>query len=182
MAMQAIPEEKSMLLVDEKEIDFIELYSKYFSRVNSYVHYRINERNDADDITSLIFEKMLINLTEFKPEIAPISSWIFCISRNTVIDYYRHRHLSQLHFISLEASSEPENNGPNPEDLLVLNETKQQLSQALVQLTNRERQIIVLKYWEDLSNKDISKKMGISESNTGVILYRALKRLKEILE
>ena len=70
----------------------------------------------------------------------------------------------------------------DPCDVAAFNETQQKLLNALTTLSRRESDIIALKFWSGFSNREIAKITGISESNTGVILFRAMQRLRIILE
>jgi RNA polymerase sigma factor (sigma-70 family) len=70
---------------------------------------------------------------------------------------------------------------PAIEENVFLNETKGQLLGALKQLSIREQNIIALKFWGDLTNRQIAHMMKLSENNVAVILFRALKRLRKIL-
>lgn len=159
---------------------FIELYNAYFSRVYNYVHYRVNDFHDADDLTSQIFTKLLTKLKYYRPEKAPFSVWIFTIARNTVTDYYRRRVRNT--YTSLEETVELTDSGFSPDDAVASKEMRQHLHSALAALGQREQEIIALKFWSGCTNRDIAKLIGISESNTGVILFRAIRRLRQILE
>ena len=70
----------------------------------------------------------------------------------------------------------------NIDDAVMTRELRQHLHKALASLSEREREIIALKFWSGCTNRDIAKFIGISESNTGVILFRAMGRLRQILE
>jgi RNA polymerase sigma-70 factor (ECF subfamily) len=159
---------------------FTELYNDYFPRVYNYVHYRVADFHAAEDLTSQIFEKLFSRLKYYQSEKAAFSTWLFSIARNTITDYYRSR--MRTNFTSLEITAELIDSEPGPDDMAAVNETQQHLLKALASLNQRERDIIALKFWSGCSNRDIAKFVGISESNTGIILFRAMKRLRKILE
>ena len=175
-------EETSLIALanDQDDHIFIELYNGYFPRVYNYVHYRVNDFHDADDITSQIFTKLFTKLKNYRPEKAPFSAWVFGIARNTITDYYRH--LSRNPSTPLEETGDFMDSRPSPDEAVAADEMRQQLHRALASLSQREREIIALKFWSGFSNRDIAGLMGISESNTGVILFRAMRRLRLILE
>lgn len=182
MVMPTQTEEISLaaLANDQDDRTFIELYNSYFPRVYNYVHYRINDFHDADDLTSQIFAKLFSKLKYYQPERAPFSAWIFSIARNTVTDYYRRLRLNPS--TPLEETGELMDFRPSPDEAVASDEMRQHLHRALASLSQREREVIALKFWSGFSNRDIAGLMGISESNTGVILYRAMRRLRLILE
>lgn len=181
MVMLTQSEEKPLsFLANEDENAFTELYNYYFPRVYNYVHYRVDDFYAADDLTSQIFEKMFSRLNYYRSGKATFSAWLFSIARNTITDYYRSRRRTQ--YTCLELTAEIIDLQPDPADTVIFNETQQHLRKALASLTKRERDIIALKFWSGSSNRDIAGLIGISESNTGVILFRALRRLRIILE
>lgn len=159
---------------------FAELYNYYFPRVYNYVHYRVNDFHICDDLTSQIFEKLFSRLKYYQAGKAAFSAWLFSIARNTIADYYRSQ--ARTRCTSLEITAEITNFELDPSDIVTFNETQQHLIKALASLTQRERDIIALKFWSGSSNKDIAILVGISESNTAVILFRAMRRLRIILE
>lgn len=181
MAMLNQAEETSLMaLADNDGSAFTKLYLYYFPRVYNYVYYRVNDSHTADDLTSQIFEKLFSKRGYYQAEKNTFSAWLFSIARNTITDYYRSR--TRTRFTSLEISAEIIDSKPNPSDIVVSNETQQHLRNALASLNRRDRDIIGLKFWSGLSNKDIARFLEISESNVGVILFRAMKRLRSILE
>lgn len=181
MVMLTQAEEVSLIaLANDDSSAFAELYNYYFPRIYNYVHYRVDDFHAADDLTSQIFEKLFSRIKCYQPERAIFSAWLFSIARNTITDYYRSR--KRTHFASLEITAELIDNEPDPADIIALNETQQNLLKALASLNQRERDMIALKFWSGASNRDIARLIGISESNTGVILFRAMRRLRIILE
>lgn len=181
MVMLTQAEEKSLIaLVDEDSSAFTVLYNNYFPRVYNYVHYRVDDFHAADDLISQIFEKLFSKLKYYRPEKAIFSAWLFSIARNTITDYYRSQ--MRTHSTSLELTAETIDSEPGPDDIVAFCETQQHLKKALTSLTQRERDIIAMKFWSGSSNRDIARFVGISESNTGIILFRAMRRLRIILE
>lgn len=170
-------------LIDLAKVDglaFAELYAQYFPRVRNYVQNRVNDTFEAEDLTSQIFERLYKSLESYQPDRAAFSCWIFCIARNAITDYYRFRIRHRT--CSLEMGTEPQDRQPDPWDVASYHETQAFLRQALACLSEREREMILLKYWYDYSNREIAQRFEISESNTGVILFRSIRRLRKILQ
>ncbi|MDW7674572.1 MAG: sigma-70 family RNA polymerase sigma factor [Bacillota bacterium] len=181
MVMLNQAEETQLIaLADDNESAFTTLYNYYYPRIYNYVHYRVADFHAAEDLISQIFEKLFSTLKNYRSEKAPFSTWLFSIARNTLTDYYRRRIRTTCAY--LETTEEIIDSEPGPDDIVAFNETQQQLHKALASLTQREQDIIALKFWGGLSNRDIAKLLDISESNTGVILFRAMKQLRIILE
>ncbi|WP_366923917.1 sigma-70 family RNA polymerase sigma factor [Metallumcola ferriviriculae] len=181
MVMLNQTEETSVIaLANDDDIAFTKLYNCYFSRIYNYVHYRVSDFHTAEDLTSQIFEKLFSKLKNYQPEKAPFSTWVFSIARNTITDYYRSQTRNRV--TSLDTTKELMDVDSSLDDIVAFNETQQHLRKALASLNQRERNIIALKFWSGCSNRDIARLVGISESNTGVILFRAMRRLRIILE
>lgn len=158
---------------------FSKLYNDYFPRIYNYVFYRVNDYHDTDDLTSEIFVKIFTNLGCYHAEKAPLPVWIFSIARNAVIDYYRRR---ARMCTPLEVMTDLTDSEPSPDDRVAFYEMQQHLREALASLPQREREIIGLKFWSGFSNRQIAGFTGISESNIGVILFRSMRRLRQILK
>ncbi len=166
--------------MDVQEYNFTEFYNEYFPRIYNYVYYRVNDPHDADDITSLIFFKLFEKRSYYNSDKAPIFAWVFSIARNTVTDYYRQR--ARCTATSLEIAEDLIDSGLTPDEIVASNEMRRHLHKALASLSDRERDIIALKFWSGITNREIAKIIGLSESNIGVTLYRAMRRLRHIME
>lgn len=158
---------------------FAEIYESYFSRIYNYVRYRVKIPETTDDLTSLIFEKVLTNIRYFRPEQGTFNAWLFAIAHNVVSDYFRNLHKNQ--WPSLEAFAEIAGTSQDLGEVVAENELRSKLLKALAELSERERNIIALKFWSGLTNRSIAKLIGLNESNVGVIIYRAMRRLHTIL-
>ena len=158
---------------------FIELYEKYFPRVYAMIFARIKDISAADDVVSEIFMKVAMNLESHDKKFA-FSAWLFKIASNTLADYYRrqnrNREDSWDEFLEREAPI-----GEQPEEKLLSAETIENLLRAVGKLSERQRRILELKYWSELSNVEIAEMLNLSASNVGFIHFQAIKRLRELL-
>ena len=158
---------------------FAAIYDHYFPRVYNYVRYRVRDAETADDITAQIFERALVSIGSYRPKRAPFAAWLFGIARNAVNDCLRaqrrHRWLS-LEVLHGRASIEPQ-----LEEIAIHSDTRAELLAAVARLSDRERDLIALKFAAGLTNRRIAELTGLSESNVGVILYRAVRRLRSEL-
>lgn len=155
---------------------FSKIYDQYFQGINNYVHYRVADFYAADDIVNLVFEKAYFKLSYYQASKATFSVWLYSIARNSVIDYYRKR--SRNHDISMQIIPEFMDDS-DPSEEMEAKEIKQMLINSLTCLNKRECDIITMKFWWGLSNRNIAAILNISESNTGVIIYRAIRKLRE---
>lgn len=161
------------------ELAFERTYDSEFSRVYGYVRYRVGNADTADDLTSQTFLKALDRLATFDPGRGEIGTWLLGIARNVVRDHLRARRRWGWLPLELAERAAPE---PNPEQRVIRAERDQQLLDALAGLSNRERDVLGLKFGADLTNRAISRVTGLGESHVAVIVYRAVGRLRGRLE
>jgi len=158
---------------------FAAIYDHYFPKVYNYVRYRVRDTDAADEITSLVFERVLMKISSFQPRKAPFGAWLFAIARNAVQDHHRSTSRHPRFPLDLIASHPTAN--PSPEEAVEKKDASMMLLQAVGQLAPREQDLIALKFASGLENREIACIVGLSESNVGVILYRALRRLRSLL-
>jgi len=159
--------------------NFGQLYDAWFARIYNYARLRAGSACAADDIASAVFEKTLAGLDSYKPQSGPFGAWIFAIARNTVNDHYRK---SWRTVFGLELFENLPAGEPGPDAQAAALDDKRRLLSAMAKLDAREREVLALKFSADLTNRDIAAITGLSESNTAVIIFRALKQLKAELE
>ena len=157
---------------------FAELYEEFMPRVYRFVRYRLSDTQITEDLTSVIFEKALVNFERYSSDKASFSTWIFTIARNTVIDYYRTR--GRRRMTSLEESEiEVVSKEPTPVETLEKEDEKARLRAYLSELSAEEQDLISMKFGAEQNNRQIAAAMGISESNVGTRLYRAVRKLRD---
>jgi RNA polymerase sigma factor (sigma-70 family) len=156
---------------------FAAFYEQYLPKIFKYVCYRINDKFLAEDITAAVFEKALIKYQTYSSKKAAISTWLFTIARNTIVDHFRDA--QRLKTVQLDDKMEIPQEARTPEQAFIDEEQWQALRACLAGLDTNEREIISLKFSSQMTNRQIAKVMGISDSNVGVILYRAIRRLRD---
>ena len=157
---------------------FGSLYEQYLPKIFQYVSYRVGDRITAEDLTSDIFNKALTNFTKYDSRKAAFSTWIYSIARNTVIDYYRKRSNEQK-LRNKEAESGAIAFSASPEEELSRSEEARKLHDCLSLLKPTEQELISLKFSGEMTNREISRITGLSESNVGTILCRAMRKLRD---
>lgn len=163
-----------------EENDFTSLFDTYYKRVYNYIYYRVNCSFTTEDLTSQVFEKVLLKINTYNNSKAPIEVWIITIAKNVLRDYFRS--LKRHKFFSLDMIKELVGKERNPEEMIVREEMNNNLLKALNTLKKRERNIVALKFGANLKNKEIAQILKLTESNVGIILYRAIKKLKSEFE
>lgn len=167
--------------IDVGDPDFFEqAYEEYFPSIYNYIRFRIWDSTAADDLTSLTFHKALDRLPSFDPSRASFSTWLFAIARNTVSDHLRAIRRRKLLLFGWWQDQNKE--GPDPESELIDNEQRDRLLAALATLSEKERDILGLKFAGGKTNRAIAACTGQSESNVGVLAHRAIIKLRRRLQ
>ncbi|MBN2186070.1 MAG: sigma-70 family RNA polymerase sigma factor [Dehalococcoidia bacterium] len=156
---------------------FAKLYDEFMPKVFRYIHYKVNDKQITEDLTSAIFEKALVSFDRYSSDKAAFSTWIFSIARNTLIDHYRTNKTRQQ--VSLDEADEMPSREPSPQEEAEKKAEQEYLRRCLSKLPEDDQEIIRLKFAAEFNNRQIAKMLGLSESNIGVRLYRAVKKLRE---
>jgi RNA polymerase sigma-70 factor (ECF subfamily) len=154
---------------------FIVLYDTYFKRIYNYIRYRVNDPHTADDLTAHVFETLLTHFEQYDPERGPFEPWLFAIARNTVNQQFRRKRFPGIQWEIFTNHPAP---GPQPEENVIERETKDELLAALAKLDERARDLVGLKFFARLTNRQIAEMTRLDESHVGVILFRAIARLR----
>lgn len=153
-----------------------EIYRMLLPRIYRFVWYEVRDKQTAEDLTQVTFLRLWKAINSYDTEKGSFPSFTFAIARNLIIDWQRKKRP-----VSLEAIGEIE----IPDgimDTLVQKETGERVKQALAALPVDDRQLVVLRYFEEVSYSDIAKTMNKKEGAVRVKLHRILRQLKGILE
>ena len=156
------------------ESDFEELYRAELPRVYNFFRYRVGDGPLAEDLTSETFERAWRSRDRYRRNLGAFSTWLFTIARRVAVDHYR-RHRETMDLDDLSNLAIP----VNMEDLAQQRDDFARLSVLLSRLADRDRELVALKYGAGLTNRTIAGLTGLSESNVGVILHRALQTLRK---
>jgi RNA polymerase sigma-70 factor, ECF subfamily len=148
------------------------LYGACRDDVFAYVASFLGDRAAAEDVTALAFERAFRRRALFNPRRGSERAWLFGIARNAALDELRRRRRSSsLLSEPLEQACE--------EDQLEGIVRRATVREALARLDARERELIALKFHAGLSNPDIARVLGLSESNAGTLLHRTISKLRK---
>jgi len=155
---------------------FGKLYSSYLDAIYRYVFFRVeNDRQTAEDITEEIFLKAWRHIDQFKIGTGTVQAWLYRIAATTVIDH--HRTKKQQVNMHEEIADES-----TIEEQLVRKSEQQQITRALKTLTDEQQSVIIMKFINDLSNKEIARVLNLSNEAVRALQYRALKNLRKKLK
>ena len=156
---------------------FGQLYDLYLDRVYRYVYYRLGNRQDAEDVTEQVFLRALQAINRFRCDDSPFIAWLLGIARNAVIDHVRAR--KSTHPLN-EALVDKGQNG-DPGLLADMRCTHEQLRQAILGLKPEYREVIVLRFVEELDHAQTAASLSRSEGAVRVLQHRALCALRQAL-
>ena len=156
------------------EPDWDEVYAEELPRVLNFFRYRLGQTADVDDLTARTFEKAWRSRHRYRRDLAGFSTWLLTIARNVAIDHLRARQ----RYEPLEVAAVVPSPDQTPEQQAVHLSEAQRLAALLATLEPRQRELIALKYGADMTNRAISHATGLSESNVGTILHRAVETLR----
>lgn len=154
-----------------------EQYGEYLPRVLNYMRLRVNDEALAQDLTAQTFERALTRLHTLRDE-STFGGWLFAIARTQVAEYFRRRKPQ----VSLEQIGSLATSGLSVERQAEQAHEIATLCAALATLSEREQEIIRLRFVAGLTNRAIGKMLRMRENTVAVILYRALHKLREKLD
>jgi len=156
-----------------READWDALYADQLPRVYNYFRYRVGDGAVAEDLTSLTFEKAWVARNRYRRDLAAFSTWLMSIARNVVIDHYRRRR----DHAPLDAAAHVAG-GDDPPEQVERQEACERLSRLMNELSERDRDLVALKYGAELTNRAIAKQLKLTETNVGTLLHRAVTKLR----
>jgi RNA polymerase sigma-70 factor (ECF subfamily) len=175
-ASEALPTDSE--LVAAARIDphaFTLLYQRYVNTVHRYCYRRLGTREAAEDATSQIFMKVLASLPACRN--TSFRAWLFAIAHNEVIDRRRRERPSY----PLDGVEFLHDRSPSPEDQALAGDDARRIQALLRQLPEHQRQVIELRM-AGLTGTEIATALGRSQANVHVTQFRALSRLRELVE
>jgi RNA polymerase sigma-70 factor (ECF subfamily) len=154
--------------------DLSRVYEENVWHVYGFLAYRLRDREAAEDLTQVTFERALRAFSRFDPRRASARTWLMAIARNALIDHQRKgRRLSAEPLDEDSPSSLP-----GPEDAIA----SVDLRAALMQLPDREREVLALRYGAEMTGPEIAGLLGLSAANVHQIISRTLRKLRAELD
>jgi RNA polymerase sigma-70 factor (ECF subfamily) len=153
---------------------FADLYERCFTRVYGYVASLLRDRSAAEDVTAQAFERAYRKRSSYRAGRGTVEAWLFGIARNAALDELRRRR----RHAELDPAHE-DRTLPGPEEGAELAIRRDVVRAALATLDARERDLVALKFAGGLSNAEIARVLGMTESNAGTRLHRTVTKLRK---
>jgi RNA polymerase sigma-70 factor (ECF subfamily) len=157
-----------------REPDWDAVFTEELPRVYNFFRYRFGDVPDVEDLTSRTFEKAWRARDRYRRDLAGFSTWLVSIARNVAVDHVRARRT----YLPIEAADPVASTARTPEEAAIHNSEADRLASLLATLPDRERELLALKYGAGLTNRAIARATGLTESNIGTILHRAVTALR----
>lgn len=156
---------------------FGKLYELFVTPIYRYMYYRVG-REDAEDLTELVFLKTWENIHQYEKRQSSFSAWIFRIAHNVVVDHYRSHQTNGV----LDENIEDIRREASATERIHRRLDREMLHTAMKGLKEHYRQVLILKYINGLSNEEIGNIMGKSQAALRILQFRALRTLRRMLQ
>lgn len=171
--------DEDSLIYRAKEGDeqaFGALYDRYVTRIYRFIFLKVRRKQDAEDLTHQVFMNAWQSVGRYEFRGFPFGSWLYRIASNAVIDFYRtSRNHQPLESVPEETFAEVAKHETILNDALEMNV----IHTALQRLEHDQQTVLILRFIDDRTNKEIADLLGKSEGAIRVIQHRALKQLKK---
>lgn len=159
---------------------FSDLYKTYFNRIYAYIFRRVNNKQDCEDLVSQVFTKAF-SKRRTQPEPDKIISWLFRIAHNETVDYYRKKGRKNT-FLSRLFKEHNSVDSRSPEQVVLTDEKNNEIIQLLGVLPDDKQEILMLRFFGQLTNKEIGEVIGKKETAVKMAVYRSIQKLRQEVE
>ena len=156
------------------QFDVEKIYKDFYPKVYQYLVNRMGSIEDAEDMAQTVFVKVYTKLDTFDSEKSALSTWIFNITRNTLIDHQRSMSLR----VHDEIPETVADDSPDMLDNLIMEQEQERLADALEKLTREERDLIILHYYSEYTLLQVSELMKKPYGQIKRLHMKALNKLK----
>ncbi|MDE6570497.1 MAG: sigma-70 family RNA polymerase sigma factor [Alistipes sp.] len=157
---------------------FEHLFNRYRDAIRRLLAQRLGNRSHVDDLLQETFIKVYINLHRYRAEYT-FGQWVYTIARNTFIDFVRR----QQDDLSIdERFTAPASLAPTPEERVISLQQRSQIEGYLERLSPRYRQLIVLRFFDELSYEEIAEKLAVPLGTVKTQIHRAREQMCRFIQ
>ena len=157
---------------------FAELYDRLVVRVYRHIYYLVNDVSEAEDLTGQTYLKAWEAIDRYKERGAPFVAWLLRIAHNLTVSYLRSRRNHKV----LEDTVVDQKLHRNPEEALERSAEEDNVRAAIMRLREEQRQVIILRFVEEMDYREVAAVIGKSVPAVRVIQHRALGNLRKIIQ
>ena len=155
---------------------FAALYDRHLDAVYRYAFYRLRTDAEAEDVTSEVFHRALVAMPTYEPR-RPFLAFLYGIARHVVVDRLR----AVKPEASFEDATRHHSDAPGPEETAVRQDDARRLRRAIGRLTPLQQEVVILRFLDERSSKEVAAFTGKPESTIRGIQMRALAALRDLL-
>jgi len=163
--------------INEYETQLSGLYEEYYDKIARYVYVHIGNKEEAEDIAGEVFLKALKSLKSYREQGVPMQGWLFRIAHNLTVDYLRK--MGKRRTVPIDSVALPGND--NPADTAEKNIEFERVIEAMKQLTTEQREVINLRFFGELTSKEVSSILGKSDGAVREMQRAAIEKLRGIM-
>lgn len=158
---------------------FAQLHDCHWQAIYTYIFYRVNDTQTAEDLTADVFVRMVTAIDRYHDKRPTILPWLYTIARNLLTDHYR-KHAKQPTLVEINESMKADIR--SPEQDVTLQMGAECLKKALQHLTEEQQQVVIGKFIEGRSNHEVASLTGRTEGAVKSLQHRALAALRRVIE
>jgi RNA polymerase sigma-70 factor (ECF subfamily) len=174
------------LLEQAREYDdqaLAEIYDRYAEAIYRYLYRILGDPAQAEDLTGEVFLRLLRVLPTSRAPRDNLRGWLYRVAHNLAMDWFRRNPKGRT--VAWEAGTVPGEGvvatGESPAAVLERRQTREQLWQAIQQLTRAQQRVVVLRFGEGFKIAEVARLMGKGEGAVKVLQHRAIRRLRALL-
>lgn len=162
---------------------FEDFYDKNIDDIYRFIFFKIGQKDDASDLSSLVFLKTWEHIQKNSiKDSSTLRALVYKIARNVIIDHYRNRRPDSLSIDDENNPIDVVDDNINLEESMSIKTDSEKLMSKVMDLKNEYREILIMRFVNELSLDEIADVTGKKKINVRVILHRALKALKDMVE
>jgi RNA polymerase sigma-70 factor (ECF subfamily) len=151
---------------------FTAIYERYAAPIYRYIYFRVGEAELAEDLQGEVFLRMLEGMDRYEDRGWPISAWLYRIAHDRTVDTIRRRRNRQ--HVPLETWS---GTCDGPDSTVDVRLDHEELKRMLNDLTDEQRQVILMRFMADLSVQEVAKRLGRTEGSVKALQHRGIQSL-----
>jgi RNA polymerase sigma-70 factor, ECF subfamily len=175
---QIDPQDIAQRAVQRDPDAFAQIYDEHVDIIYRFIFYKVGDPGVAEDLTADVFAKAWERIDRFQWRNVPVQHWLLTIGRNTVTDYWRSRKRTSS---PLDILGEASSDEPLPDEHVARDLEVETLARALITLPDEQRDVLILRFIEDMPHRDVAAILGKSVEAVRQIQSRALKALRNVL-
>jgi RNA polymerase sigma-70 factor (ECF subfamily) len=153
-----------------------EIYRRHAQQVYGYIYFRLGDQHTAEDLTADVFVKAIAGIKSYAYRGTPLLAWLYRIAHNVTVDYRKAAARRMQHI-----SDAPADDIEEREDALAMLDDRSDMLSAIRALTEDQQQVILLRFYQGLSNAEVAAVMGKPEGAVKALQSRGLRSLRRMI-